>query len=63
MKLRFTLSSVSSWRNTDANFNSDLFYNNIIAWFECPGDEAAKTRVEKTLLASTTLIIKEHLWA
>ena len=50
MKLRFALSSVSSWRNTDANFNSDLFYNNIIAWFECPGDEAAKTRVEKTLL-------------
>lgn len=50
MKLRFALSSVSSWRNTDANFNSDLFYNNIVTWFDFPRNEAAKARVDETLL-------------
>ena len=50
MKLRFALSSVESWRNTDANFDSDLFYNNIVSWFEHPKGDQAKARVQKALL-------------
>jgi hypothetical protein len=50
MKLCFALSSVESWRNTDTNFDSDLFYNNIITWFEHPKNEEAKERVQETLL-------------
>lgn len=50
LKLRFALSSVGTWRNNDANFKNDLFYYNIVHWFECPKDEEAKARVQQTLL-------------
>ena len=50
MKLRFALSSVKSWRNTDANFDNDLFYNNVVIWFEHPKNDEVKARVKETLL-------------
>ncbi|KAF9236118.1 hypothetical protein BU15DRAFT_50543, partial [Melanogaster broomeanus] len=48
--VRFSLSSCKSWRNNDAGFEHDIFYNHIVNWFEHPKDSKAKARVDEALL-------------
>ncbi|KAF9232536.1 hypothetical protein BU15DRAFT_67359 [Melanogaster broomeanus] len=50
VQVRFSLSSCKSWRNNDAGFEHDIFYNHIVNWFEHPKDSKAKARVDEALL-------------
>ncbi|KAG1723550.1 hypothetical protein EDB19DRAFT_1916016 [Suillus lakei] len=48
-QVRFALSSVSSWRSVDGDFDYEGFWNNVVDFFEdCPGP-AAQRRVTKLL--------------
>ncbi|KIJ64997.1 hypothetical protein HYDPIDRAFT_110896 [Hydnomerulius pinastri MD-312] len=49
VQLRFALSSVNSWRNTDGDFDYQQFYYNIIAFFEVTPGTLAKKRVDALL--------------
>ncbi|KIJ09481.1 hypothetical protein PAXINDRAFT_87389, partial [Paxillus involutus ATCC 200175] len=50
VQLQFSLSSCKSWRNNDAGFEHDVFYNHIVNWFEHSKDSRAKARVDEVLL-------------
>jgi len=39
-KVRFALSSSSSWELKDDSFDYEIFYHNIVDWFECPKSQA-----------------------
>ncbi|KAH7924422.1 hypothetical protein BV22DRAFT_1013313, partial [Leucogyrophana mollusca] len=50
VQLRFALSSVSSWRTVDGDFDYSEFYNLIVDYFEMPGGLNAAARVRRLLL-------------
>ncbi|KAG2057331.1 hypothetical protein BDR06DRAFT_1005342 [Suillus hirtellus] len=48
-QLRFALSSVSSWRSVDGDFNYIPFWQNIVDFFKQPPGRAAQQRVTQLL--------------
>jgi len=49
-KVQFALSSSSSWELKDDNFDYEVFYHNIVDWFECPRSQAKGREIEELLL-------------
>ncbi|KAG2131638.1 hypothetical protein DEU56DRAFT_740020 [Suillus clintonianus] len=47
--LRFALSSVTSWRSVDGDFDYILFWQNIVDFFERPPGRTAKRNVKRLL--------------
>ncbi|KAG1896320.1 uncharacterized protein F5891DRAFT_958819 [Suillus fuscotomentosus] len=47
--VRFALSNITSWRTVDADFDYQLFWNNIVDFFEDPPGPAARARVHALL--------------
>ncbi|KAG1886910.1 uncharacterized protein F5891DRAFT_988613 [Suillus fuscotomentosus] len=47
--IQFALSNITSWRTVDGDFNYQLFWNNIVDFFEDPPGPAALARVNKLL--------------
>ncbi|KAG9311118.1 hypothetical protein JVU11DRAFT_9028 [Chiua virens] len=50
LQLRFALSSLTSWRVIDGDFDANMFYQNIVDYFEAPLGPLAKTQVQELLL-------------
>ncbi|KIK31418.1 hypothetical protein CY34DRAFT_103330, partial [Suillus luteus UH-Slu-Lm8-n1] len=48
-KLRFALSSVTSWRSVDGDFDYVPFWQNIVDFFERPPGRIAGRKVEQLL--------------
>ncbi|KAG2122509.1 hypothetical protein BD769DRAFT_1389599 [Suillus cothurnatus] len=48
-QVRFALSSVTSWRTVDGDFDYEIFWNNIVDFFEAVPGPAAQRRVTKLL--------------
>ncbi|KAG2087036.1 uncharacterized protein F5147DRAFT_781461 [Suillus discolor] len=48
-QIRFALSNITSWRTVDGDFDYQMFWNNIVDFFEDPPGPAALTRVNKLL--------------
>ncbi|KAG2111769.1 hypothetical protein BD769DRAFT_1364866 [Suillus cothurnatus] len=48
-QVRFALSSVSSWRTVDGDFDYEVFWNNIVDFFEDVPGPATKRKVDKLL--------------
>ncbi|KAG1789841.1 uncharacterized protein HD556DRAFT_1446631 [Suillus plorans] len=48
-QIRFALSNITSWRTVDADFDYQIFWNNIVDFFEDPPGPAALARVNKLL--------------
>ncbi|KAG2130264.1 hypothetical protein DEU56DRAFT_914892 [Suillus clintonianus] len=48
-QVRFALSSVSSWRTVDGDFDYEVFWNNIVDYFEVLPGPVAKRKVDKLL--------------
>lgn len=48
-QIRFALSSITSWRTIDGDFDYQMFWNNIVDFFEDPPGPAARGRVNDTL--------------
>ncbi|KAG2737537.1 hypothetical protein P692DRAFT_20883456 [Suillus brevipes Sb2] len=48
-QVRFALSSVSSWRTVDGDFDYEAFWNNIVDFFEAVPGPVARQRVDKLL--------------
>ncbi|KAG2140325.1 hypothetical protein BD769DRAFT_1662863 [Suillus cothurnatus] len=48
-QVRFALSSVTSWRTVDGDFDYKIFWNNIVDFFEAVPGPAAQCRVTKLL--------------
>ncbi|KAG2743856.1 hypothetical protein P692DRAFT_20744999 [Suillus brevipes Sb2] len=48
-QVRFALSSVSSWRTVDADFDYEAFWNNIVDYFEDTPGPVTRRKVEKLL--------------
>ncbi|KAG1765799.1 hypothetical protein EDD22DRAFT_950921 [Suillus occidentalis] len=48
-QVRFALSSVSSWRTVDGDFDYEVFWNNIMDFFENVPGPAMRRKVEKLL--------------
>ncbi|KAG2122168.1 hypothetical protein BD769DRAFT_1389800 [Suillus cothurnatus] len=48
-QVRFALSSVSSWRTVDGDFNYEVFWNNIVDFFKDVPGPATKRKVDKLL--------------
>jgi len=49
-KVHFALSSSSFWELKDDNFDYEIFYHNIVDWFECPRSQARGQEIEELLL-------------
>jgi hypothetical protein len=49
LQLRFALSSCTFWSIKDDNFDYEVFYHNIVDWFELP-PSATKAKETDTLL-------------
>ncbi|KAG1846724.1 hypothetical protein C8R48DRAFT_616215 [Suillus tomentosus] len=47
--VRFALSCVSSWRTVDGDFDYELFWNNVVDYFEVVPGPVTKRRVDKLL--------------
>ncbi|KAG1859109.1 hypothetical protein C8R48DRAFT_605987 [Suillus tomentosus] len=47
--IRFALSSINSWRTVDGDFDYQIFWNNIVDFFEDAPGPAARTRVNELL--------------
>ncbi|KAG2746088.1 hypothetical protein P692DRAFT_201691761, partial [Suillus brevipes Sb2] len=47
--VRFALSSVSSWRTVDGDFDYEVFWNNVVDFFEDTPGPVTKRKVEKLL--------------
>ncbi|KAG2757683.1 hypothetical protein P692DRAFT_201697089 [Suillus brevipes Sb2] len=47
--VRFALSSVTSWRTVDGDFDYEIFWNNIVDFFEAPPGPVAHRRIDKLL--------------
>ncbi|KAG1808013.1 uncharacterized protein BJ212DRAFT_1201286, partial [Suillus subaureus] len=50
VQLCIALSSASSWRIMDDDFNSEVFYNHIVDFFELPPTQDAANEVDDILL-------------
>ena len=50
VQLRFALSSVTSWRTVDGDFDNQDFYNLIVDYFEAPPGDFSAQRVRDLLL-------------
>ncbi|KAG1811518.1 uncharacterized protein BJ212DRAFT_1448456 [Suillus subaureus] len=50
VQLRFALSSASLWQITDDDFNSEVFYNHIVDFFELPPTQDTANEVDDILL-------------
>ena len=48
-QVRFALSSISSWRTVDGDFDYEAFWNNIVDFFEDVPGPVAQRRVDKLL--------------
>lgn len=48
-QVRFALSSVSSWRTVDGDFDYEVFWNNTVDFFEDVPGPVARSRVDKLL--------------
>lgn len=48
-QVRFALSSVSSWRTVDGDFDYEVFWNNIVDFFEDVTGPVTKRKVDKLL--------------
>ncbi|KAG1898547.1 uncharacterized protein F5891DRAFT_1190619 [Suillus fuscotomentosus] len=48
-QIRFALSNVTSWRTVDGDFDYQIFWNNIVDFFESPPGPAAQARVKDLL--------------
>ncbi|KAG0696984.1 hypothetical protein DFH29DRAFT_1004123 [Suillus ampliporus] len=48
-QIRFALSSITSWRTMDGDFDYELFWNIIVDFFEDPPGPAARDRVDELL--------------
>ncbi|KAG1782295.1 hypothetical protein EV702DRAFT_1191957 [Suillus placidus] len=48
-QLRFALSSVTSWRSIDGDFDYTQFWYNIVDFFECPPGRAAQCNIDRLL--------------
>jgi len=49
-QLHFALSNSTSWDLKDDNFDYEVFYHNIVNWFECPKTPAKNKVIEELLL-------------
>ncbi|KAG2743431.1 hypothetical protein P692DRAFT_20746129 [Suillus brevipes Sb2] len=47
--IRFALSNITSWRTVDGDFDYQIFWNNIVDFFEDPPGAAARSRINKLL--------------
>ncbi|KAG2123040.1 hypothetical protein BD769DRAFT_1359952 [Suillus cothurnatus] len=47
--IRFALSNVTSWRTVDGDFDYQMFWNNIVDFFESPPGPVARARVQELL--------------
>jgi hypothetical protein len=56
-KLRFALSSVTSWRSVDGDFDYIPFWHSIVDFFERPPGRIARQRVDQLLAWWTRCII------
>lgn len=59
MELRFALSSVTSWRSVDGDFDYIQFWSIIVDFFERPPGRVAQRNVDQ-LLAWWTRYIELH---
>ncbi|KAG1893755.1 uncharacterized protein F5891DRAFT_1195992 [Suillus fuscotomentosus] len=59
-QVRFALSSVSSWRTVDGDFDYEGFWNNIVDFFEEVPGPVAQRRVSKLLKWWTRFSEKNH---
>ncbi|KAG6374917.1 hypothetical protein JVT61DRAFT_3660 [Boletus reticuloceps] len=50
LQLRFSLSSLTSWRIIDGDFDTWSFYQNIVEYFDAPPGPLAKMRTQELLL-------------
>ncbi|KAG2089832.1 hypothetical protein BD769DRAFT_1679833 [Suillus cothurnatus] len=48
-QIRFALSSITSWRTVDGDFDYQMFWNNIVDFFEDVPGPAARTRISELL--------------
>ncbi|KAG1848798.1 hypothetical protein C8R48DRAFT_778736 [Suillus tomentosus] len=48
-QIRFALSNITSWRTVDGDFDYQIFWNNIVDFFEAPPGAAARSRVNQLL--------------
>jgi hypothetical protein len=48
-QVRFALSSISSWRTVDGDFDYESFWNNIVDYFEDVPGPVAQRKVDKLL--------------
>lgn len=48
-QVRFALSSLSSWRTVDGDFDYESFWNNIVDYFEDVPGPVAQRKVDKLL--------------
>ena len=48
--VRFALSSSSSWELKDDSFDYEIFYHNIVDWFECPKSQTKDREIKELLL-------------
>ncbi|KAG2113245.1 hypothetical protein BD769DRAFT_1673775 [Suillus cothurnatus] len=48
-QVRFALSCITSWRTVDGDFNYQLFWNNIVDFFEDAPGPAAQVRLDRLL--------------
>ncbi|KAG1890586.1 uncharacterized protein F5891DRAFT_964647, partial [Suillus fuscotomentosus] len=49
VQLRFALSSVTSWRSVDGDFDYIQFWYIIVDFFECPPGRVAQRNVDRLL--------------
>ncbi|KAG2122858.1 hypothetical protein BD769DRAFT_1670492 [Suillus cothurnatus] len=47
--VRFALSGISSWRTVDADFDYEIFWTNIVAFFEVVPGPVTRRRIDKLL--------------
>ncbi|KAN0073663.1 hypothetical protein V8E55_012140 [Tylopilus felleus] len=58
-QLRFALSSATTWNLQDDNFDYEVFYNNIVDWFEQPSQVRAR-EIEMILLWWNRSVFGRH---
>ncbi|KIK33159.1 hypothetical protein CY34DRAFT_100098, partial [Suillus luteus UH-Slu-Lm8-n1] len=59
-QVRFTLSSVTSWRSVDGDFDYVQFWQSIVDFFERPPGREARRRVERLLQWWTRCVMYIH---
>ncbi|KAG0699962.1 hypothetical protein DFH29DRAFT_1001518 [Suillus ampliporus] len=61
-QVRFALSSVLSWRMVDGDFDYEIFWNNIVDFFEAVPGPVAQRRVTKLLEWWTRKVFGRNHW-